>query len=251
MDKREQAKIEGWLSKVRSDRPLAVILGGSVNGLSFARSLGRRRIPTMLLDSERLIGTYTRYSKLVLHPSADEHPQDWIDLLEFVGSRLHTPGVLFPTSDVQCLLVSQYTNILGRYFRFLLPSAEALKRIINKRFQYDIAQAAGIPIPRSYFPDSAVEVRRLLGDMSYPCILKPYESHRGRKNMVNKVVVVHSKSELIAEYERIAIGDVPFMVQEIIPGEDNALFGYLAFWDAEGWERNSLTKRKLRQYPPH
>ena len=39
------------------------------------------------------------------------------------------------------------------------------------------------------------------------------------------------------------------MVQEFIPGDDAALFGYLAFWDAEGREHSWLTKQKLRQYP--
>jgi predicted ATP-grasp superfamily ATP-dependent carboligase len=41
------------------------------------------------------------------------------------------------------------------------------------------------------------------------------------------------------------------MVQEVIPGDDDQLFGYLAFWDANGKERAWVCKRKLRQYPPH
>ena len=40
------------------------------------------------------------------------------------------------------------------------------------------------------------------------------------------------------------------MVQEIVPGEDRALFGYLAVWDSDGRELAWLTKRKLRQNPP-
>ena len=39
------------------------------------------------------------------------------------------------------------------------------------------------------------------------------------------------------------------MVQQIIPGGDRALVGYLAFWDG-GREIAWLTKRKLRQNPP-
>jgi len=107
-------------------------------------------------------------------------------------------------------------------------------QIVDKRVQYGIAQAAGIPVPRSYFPESDDEVQHLSAALPYPCILNPYESHIGHKKMPKNVTVVHSKSELIAEYKRIATDDAPFMVQEIIPGEDSALFGYLAFWDAEG-----------------
>jgi len=74
MNNRELERVEGWVRKIHKETPIAVILGGSVNGLSLARSLGRRRIPTLLLDSDRLIGTYTRYSKFVLQPPADKHP---------------------------------------------------------------------------------------------------------------------------------------------------------------------------------
>ena len=251
MNKREKARFEGGFRKIQKERPIAVILGGSVNGLSFARSLGRRQIPTLLLDSDRLIGTYTRYSKFVHLPAADEHPEGWIDFLEFVGSRLDASGVLFPTSDVHCLLVSQQEDILRRYFRFLVPTPQVTESIVNKRTQYGIAQEAGIPIPKTYFPKSIEELRHLSAEVPYPCILKPYKSHEGRKKIPKKVVIVHSKPELILEYARIAIGDVAFMIQEIIPGEDSNLFGYLAFWDAEGCERNWLTKQKLRQNPPH
>jgi D-aspartate ligase len=230
--------------------PPAIILDGSVNGLSFVRSLGRRRVPTLMLDSDRLIGTYTRFGKVILLRPADEHPQEWIDLLQFLGSRLNAPGILFPASDVYCLLVSQHAEILRRHFRFIVPDPETVERIVNKRLQYGIAQAAGTPIPRTYFPESVEEVRRLSADVPYPCLLKPYKSHIGRRKLGKKVVVVHSPAELISEYARVSGGDTLFMVQEIIPGGDHAIFDYLAFWGAEGRELAWLTKRKLRQYPP-
>lgn len=243
-------QLERWLSKSCGKRPLAVILGGSVNGLSFARSLGRRRIPILLLDSERFLGIYTRYGKVVLLPPAEERPQDWIDLLESVGSRLDAPGILFPTSDEHCLLVAQQRDRLGRYFRFLLPDAETVERIINKRSQYRIAQAAEIPIPRVCFPESIEEARYLSVQVAYPCLLKPYKSHVGRRKLGKKLVVVHSQTELISAYERITGCGVPHMVQDVIPGDSSAIFSYLGFWDAKGSELAWLTKRTLRQNPP-
>lgn len=243
-------KLEGWLREIHGKKPLAIVFGSSVNGLSFVRSLGRRRIPILLLDSQRFLGIYTRYGKVMLLPPADEEPQDWLDLLEFVGSRLDVPGILFPTSDVHCLLVSQQRDFLRRYFRFLVPDAETVEQIVNKRSQYRIAQAAGLSIPRAYFPESIVEVRSLSVEVPYPCLLKPYKSHVSRKKLGKKVIVVHSPAELIATYERVTSSGVPLMVQEVIPGDDSALFAYLGFWDAEGRELAWLTKQKLRQNPP-
>jgi D-aspartate ligase len=231
----------------RDRQPLAIVFGGSVNGLSFVRSLARRGIPTLLLETERLIGTYTRHGKVHFLPDAGEEPQSWIDYLEHVGSKLSQPGVLFPTSDLHNVLIAEHEEVLSRSYRFVVPKVDTMEQIVNKRLQYETAAAAGIPIPPSLFPQSVSEVEELATQVSYPCILKPYKSHLGRKKMEEKVVLVDSPKQLVNDYAKVATSGVEFMIQEIVPGEDDALYGYLAFWDSQGVERAWLTKRKLRQ----
>jgi D-aspartate ligase len=245
-------KFERWLEKSCQQKPLAIILGGSVNGLSFARSLGRRGIPTLILDSEAFLGTFTRYGKVLLLPPADEQAEDWIALLKYVASRVPRSAVLFATSDAHCLWVSQHREVLRQYFRFVIPEKEAVEQIVNKRTQYQVAQAAGIPVPNAYFPESVEELRSLAPSLVYPCILKPCTSYKGRKKLSKKkVLLVHSEAELLVEYQRLTADNLLFMIQEIIPGEDTALYGYLGFWDSEGRESGWLTKKKLRQNPPY
>jgi D-aspartate ligase len=245
-------RLERWLKKSCGQNPLAIIFGGSVNGLSFARSLGRRGVPTLILDSETFLGTFTRYGKVVMLPAVDEHAEEWIALLKFVASCLQQPAVLFATSDVHCLWISRHRDLLRQYFRFVIPEPETVEQIVNKRIQYQIAQSAGIAVPNVCFPESIEELRGLAPGLVYPCILKPYTSYKGRKQLAKKkVLVVHSEEELLAEYQRITTSDLAFMVQEIIPGEDLALYGYLGFWDGEGRESGWVTKKKLRQNPPY
>ncbi len=249
--RRAVARLRPWLVKQQSKNPLAIVLGESCNGLSFVRSLARRGIPTLLLGTERLLGTFTRFGKDVMLPPADSCEAEWLTFLELLSSCLPQPGVLFPTSDLHNLLISRNRDALERSFRFLIPDPQPLERIINKRSQYEAARAARIHIPDVRFPESIEELRHLATDLPYPCILKPYYSHSARTRMdKKKVLVVYSKAELLSAFERITQLDVPLMIQEIIPGEDSALFGYLAFWDSQGRERAWLTKRKLRQYPP-
>jgi predicted ATP-grasp superfamily ATP-dependent carboligase len=243
--------VQTWLGGLPTGRPPALVLGGSVNGLSFVRSLSRRGVPTLMLDSEPLVGTYTQHGHVSLLPAADEQPEAWLQFLEHVGSRLELPGVLFATSDVHGVLLAEHSDALQHHYRFLIPGAAAMERIVNKRTQYGIAKAAGIPIPQTHFPETVDEVAAIAGKMAYPCILKPYKAHVARKKVPKKVAVVDSADRLVEDYRRLADGDVPYMVQEIIPGEDHALFGYLAFWDENGAEYAWLTKRKLRQNPPH
>lgn len=243
-------KLDNWLKAQSKKRPLAVVLGSSVNGLSFARSLGRRRIPVLMLDNNRFLGAYTRYAKFIMLPPIDEQPQEWLELLEYIGARLDVPGVLFPTSDASCQLIARHRDTLQRYFRFVLAEEEMISKIVNKRLQYETARQIGISIPETYYPESVADVRQLSVNIPYPCILKPFHSNSVRKQMSGKkVFVVHSASELISAYQRVATSDTPFMLQEIVPGGDSTLFGYLGFWDDEKCERAWVTKQKLRQFP--
>jgi D-aspartate ligase len=223
-------------------------MGASVNGLSFVRSLGRRGIPTLLLDSDRLLGTYTRLGRTELLPAIDEDREAWLELLSFVGSRLASPAALFATADSYCGFLADQQAVLSRYYRFLTLSPQGLERILDKRVQYSLAAANGIPIPRTWFPGSPEEAKRQAAELSYPAILKPYKAHVGRKKIASKKVVLAESAKVMREeYERLAVDGTEFMMQEIVPGEDTGLFGYLAFWDAEGRERAWVTKQKLRQ----
>jgi D-aspartate ligase len=244
--------LEPWLRQLPADKPLAIILGGSCNGLSFVRSLARRGVPTLMLDSAKLLGAYTRFGKVVMLPPADLEPGEWIDFLRDVASRLKAKAVLMPTSDQHCLLISRNREVLQRDFQFLLPEREQLDQIIDKRQQYQLAEQVGVPIPKVRFPESRDQAQAFAREFNYPCVLKPYISHAARSKLNNKKLeVVNSAAELVAAYDRLSAAGVPAMIQEIVPGGDDALYGYLGFWDANGREVTWLTKRKLRQYPPN
>ncbi|MEI7761102.1 MAG: ATP-grasp domain-containing protein [Thermoleophilia bacterium] len=240
-----------WLREIDGAAPLAVVLGGSCNGLSFVRSLGRRRIPTLLLDSQRSPEMRTRFGKVAVIPSAYGDPEGCISFLEQVGERLSKPGVIFATSDVHTRLVAEYEARLRPGFRFLVPDLQTVDRIINKRKQYEFARSIGIPIPTTSFPESVEQAARAAAEARYPCLLKPYDSHAVRSELSDrKVILVESAPELMAAYVRLTGLGVPLMIQELIPGEESALVGYLAFWDRDRHERAWLTKQKLRQNPP-
>jgi predicted ATP-grasp superfamily ATP-dependent carboligase len=239
-------RVDAWGKQgERGARP-ALVLGSSVNGLSFVRSLARRGVPTLLVDTAARIGSHTRFGEVEILPGTTA-PHELAQWIERAGERLPRRGVLFATSDAFVELVSNHAEVLGKHFDFLVPDADLLARILDKRAQYRAAEAAGVPIPRTFFPDSEQELRDVAGEVGYPCILKPYTSHL--RGMRAKVIRVDSKARLFASYHEHTGRGVRFMVQAIVPGGDDALFGYLGFWDAEPRERAWLTKQKLRQYP--
>ena len=219
--------------------------------LSFARSLGRRRVPVLLLESKRNLGSYTRYGKVLALPPVDDDPEAWISVLRFVGARLTDPGVLVPMGDAQTLFVSRYEQLLRpllslRGSRRARPWSRSSTSDCNTRSRERRGYRFRGPGSRSR-PSRCGE---LSAELPFPCILKPYTSHVAMRAVGRKVVVARSAGELISGYEQLAVRDVPAMVQEIVGGEDSALFGYLAVWDGDGRELGWLTKRKLRQSPP-
>jgi D-aspartate ligase len=243
--------INTWLKKNKSKKVPAIVLGSSINGLSFARSLGRRGVPVMMLDNQQLLGSYSRYAMFMMLASPDTYADYWLTVLEWIASRLDAKAVLFTTSDAHCLLVAKYQKRLQSQFRFIVPQLETVEQILNKRQQYTIAQSAGIPIPKTYFPDTLEEGRELSQTLDYPCLLKPYTSYVGRRSIANqKVQVVNSATELVSAFERLNTNHAPFLVQEIIPGSDSMLYGYLSLFDAGGNELAWVSKKKLRQNPP-
>ena len=178
-----------------------------------------------------------------------EFPERWVELLEHIGSRLPAPGVLFPLGDAHTLLVARHREALESHFHFLIPDTATVEGIVDKRSQYRIAEGAGVPIPAVHFPDSVEEARRVSGQVPYPSLLKPHVSHTARLTLDGKVLVVESPADLVSAYERISAAGVQLMVQEIVPGEDTALLGYLAFWDGEGRELAWLDQAKAAPVP--
>lgn len=232
-------------------RPAAVVLGASVNGLSFARSLGRRGVEVLMLDSQDQIGRHTRYAETRILPSCREHPDAWLKTLRRVAVRTGDRPVVFATSDEHNVFLATYQEELASDFRMLVPPIGTMQAIVNKREQYEIAERAGVPIPATFFPESTEQLEELLDRIPFPCILKPYRAHVGRAKIGSKkVAVCETPGRLREIFASVAGGDAAFMVQEIVPGGDRDLFGYLAFWGRDGDEICWLTKQKLRQNPP-
>jgi len=246
--------IDRWLYRQKSRRPVAIVLGASINGLAIVRSLGRRGIPVLLIDRDPQLGTWTRFARVVSLRGVPGDNDAVLELLLGLGHRLAQPGVIFPTADSQCQFLADHQFELEHHYKFLQPDPATVRAIIDKPKQYEIAKRAGIAIPGTFVPTSMADAERAAASISYPAILKPYWGADLRPASMRergiKVFVVGSRDELLAAYAHANSLDVPVMIQEIIPGDDSEIYGYWAFWDEEGKERAWLTMRKLRQNPP-
>ncbi len=243
--------LDTWVRGLLPATPPAILLGvGSTNDLSILRSFTRRRIPTLHLVSQRLVGSFSRFGGRVRMPPVQDEPEAWLQALERLSFVLPAPAVLFPLMDEHVELVARNAERLsGGMLRFIGPDAETLGMIIDKRRQYTTAQAAGARIPKTWYPEDAAALASLASGLAYPVILKPHTSYVGRPTIGNrKVLVVDDADALVAAFASCTASGVRFMIQEIVPGGDDAIFWYSGFWDEHG-ERAWFTVQKLRQFP--
>jgi predicted ATP-grasp superfamily ATP-dependent carboligase len=219
-------------------------------GLSYIRSLHKRGVPTLLLDERGWIGTPSRYELTLELPPITEEPDLWLETLVDAAQSSGSRPILLVAFDQAVLMVGKHAEELKRHYDFLIPPFEGSAAIVDKRRQYQLATAAGVPIPPTAYPESGGEATALAAEISYPCLLKPHVSYGagdhfgGRKN-----AVIADARTLEAEFDRAAAAGIPCLVQEIVPGGDEALYGYLGFWGRDRNELAWITKQKLRQNP--
>ncbi len=130
-----------------------VVTGGDFQGLGVLRTLAKKDIPILLLDSQYCIGKYSRFEKKFLkspHPSETESYLNF--LIDLVKKENIHGWVIFPNSDEAVFVLSKYKSLLEEFYRIPTPSWNVVKNVYIKERTYKIAQKHNIPIPKTYYP---------------------------------------------------------------------------------------------------
>lgn len=200
---------------------------------------------------------YSRYCRAVeICPDMYESENALTSYLIGLGDKYAGNKVLIPASDDCSKYIALNADSLEETFTLLNPTASTMARVSDKQLQYELAEAAGVPIPETVFPKDIADLKAAAeGLTNYPYIIKPLEAQMWRlermAHVVNgrKAITVGSKEELLSEYARIAEYDVEVMVQEVIAGDDGKLVTFLAYCSKEQIPLAYCIRRKLRQNP--
>ena len=232
-----------------TNRTGAVITGGDFQGLGVLRTLAEKNIPIIVLDSEHCISKYSRFKKKYIkspHPSESE---TYLNFLVNLAKREKIQGwVIFPNSDEAVYVLSKYKDVLKEFYRIPTPNWEVTQNVYNKEKTYQIAEKYGIPIPRTYYPESLSELLEL--NLQFPVVIKPsIRSHFYNKTQI-KAFRINSKDELIKTYEWVCsiIDPSEVLVQDFIPGGPKNLYSFCPFFK-DGKVIISIMGRRTRQHP--
>ena len=227
--------------------PPAVLLGGTENAVSVARSLARAGIDVHAVGDRTSIVRHSRALASFVDLDGDGDRQTrWLEWL--AGGRL--PSVILPCSDDGLELVARHyesLRALGHSPAELDP--QLALAMLDKQRTYELANEIGIATPRTAAVDGVEALEAAAADIGFPCALKPRHSHLFAREarLGAKLVVVEDMQELLAWHARLAASKM--LLTEIVPGGDDCLRSYWSHLDPGGETLFELTRSKLRQYP--
>jgi D-aspartate ligase len=228
----------------------AVVLGGDYQGLGIARSLGRRGTPVHVLDDERSIARFSRYTGRAVRVTDLRDERRTVQTLLALGKSHGLEGwVVFPTREETVAALSRHRDQLTQYFRIPTAGWEVVRWAWDKRNTYRRAQALGIPTPRTWYPRSADDVSEIEAEPPFavkPAIKEHFfyatkakawraETHAQLRDLVRRALAIVGRPEVI--------------VQELVPGDGRHQFAYCALFK-EGEALATMTCRRRRQHPP-
>jgi predicted ATP-grasp superfamily ATP-dependent carboligase len=208
--------------------PAAVVDVGWVNGLAAIRSLGRAGVRVLAVDHRRsALGFRSRYAERFLSPDPHSDETRFVAFIRALGEV-----VVFPTHD-------EALNAIGRHLDDLpvlapFPPWDVLERVQSKRTQLEVAQEAGVDTPE-------------LEPSTFPVIVKPDRSAEFKQRYRRQAFRCDTPAELedaVAQTEEFGA-----IVQEFVPGGDDALYTVGSYLAADGRTLGVFCGRKLRQTP--
>jgi D-aspartate ligase len=227
----------------------ALVLGGNLNGLTIARSLGRRGVPVWVATTPNIkLASFSRYTLRTL-PWLEGESAAQVEYLLRVAERCRLDQwVLFPTSDETAALLSRFRTPLSRRFRVSTPAWDVLRWAYDKRLTYQLAADQQVDYPSTFYPATEQDLDRVA--CAFPAILKPATHASINRFTADKAWPVANRNELLARYRqaRELIPADLILVQDLIQGGGESQFSYAALC-CDGHPIASLTARRTRQYP--
>lgn len=240
------------LSSRDNQLPYAIVIGlDGMNGLQTARILANRGVLVIAIAMDpKHYCCRTKVCEKILF--ADTTSEEFIGMLEALGSKLEQKAVLFPCNDMEVRLISRHRQSLEKWYHLTLPPPDVVEMMMDKFRFYSFAQQEGFPIPRTIFLHNENDVKQVAKELTFPCLLKPPISATPEWEQKSKLKAykLENEDELFTIYNRFkTLADV-LIVQEWIPGPNANLYSCNCYFDADSNPIVTFVARKLRQWPP-
>lgn len=231
-----------------------VILNCKIGALAIMRSLGALGVSIYGVDEDPSAPALTsRYCKgKFIKKFAEDDQEDYLEYILNVGRQIGRTSILIPTSDETSIFAADYAGKLSKYFIFPQNDPALVRNLASKKEMFFLAKKNNIPAPRTEFPQNFEEALYYTEKVKFPVMLKGIFGNRLQTKTGRKMLIVHTKEELIENYKIMEDHDNPnLMLQEYIPGGDDQVYIFNGYFNEDSDCLAAFTGYKIRQSPIH
>lgn len=237
---------------VKTSKPPVILLGGDVNALSIARTLSRDGIEVYALNYAHRLLRFSRACRWIELGAQSSEAKDWESfLLGRQSDHLHG-AVILACNDEAIEIIIRSSERLRDKFILEEADTEVRKCLLDKLSTYQLAEQAGVPVPKHWYVSSVAELESLEKDLVFPLILKPKFSHKFRQVWSScKYFRAENMDDVFEYFSRVKEYEIEVVLMEFIPGDDDNDCSYYAYMGDNGVPLAELTKKCIRRYPPN
>ena len=203
-------------------------------GLAVARSLARQNVSVLVLGNDASSPAFhSRYVKHALPaPSAMQQPQAFMEFVLEVVER-HKIRLAIPVTDQALVLFDQHRKSLGALCKIAMASEGALRQVLDKRLNLELASRLGVPCARQFELEDRRQIPDMIATLGFPIVLKrpgdPIDPNVPKFDF--RVLYAHNERELNSYLDQhCQDGRFP-LLQECATGEIHNLCCFAADGD--------------------
>ena len=217
--------------------------GRSLAALAVIRSLGLKGNEIHCGESFRHnLSSYSRYvDERVTYPDPGETPDRFVDFLHRVCQQ-ENYDLVIPVRDETTVQLSKHRDEFAEVTNVLLAAFETLSPLMDKGETVKIAQQAGVPVPKTWFPEET-NVTQIKDEIAYPVLIRPRRSSGARG-----IEYVESDREFSRRYAQVEREYGRPIVQEYID-HSGGHYSIGTVFDTDSNEVATHVYREVKQYP--
>ena len=230
----------------------ALVLDGHLpSALACVRSLSKQNIKVVCgAERKSAMALHSRYAtEAWVYPSpledAEAYVQAIIKKLSTIGDR----PVIYCLSDNTLLPLAKHRDQVEAVGRLVLPEENNFNIAFDKALTLKMAERLGVSIPQTFFIGSQEDLELALGQVAYPCIIKPRQSCLwvSGKGIRGKTEVADNREQAKEIVERIKNKtNIWPLLQARLTGQEYGVFG---LWQNGEWQVK-FAHQRLRSLDP-
>lgn len=221
-----------------------VVIGADILGYSYVReyreAYGIRPLVISAVDMK--VTSSSRFCDYRVDERCNDE-DGLVELLSEVGREIEAAGkvgFVHGSADFNTRILSKHKDELSRWYVVPYVDFDLLEDITQKERFYQICESLGIAYPKTWYLDCAHPEQELdVSQFPYPCIAKPSNSATydllefvGKK----KIYEIATPEEMAHVWDVVSHSGYQhkLVVQDFVPGDDDAIRSLTTFSDAEG-----------------